>query len=76
MTINQLIKKLEKIQKTHGKRIKVVVDIEGVENTNDDYSHVNIETVDVETITWSVDDNAFLQNGEERLKTVVTLCGR
>jgi len=76
MTINQLIKKLEKIREKHGKRIPVVVDRVGVDNANDDYSHVDVNTVDVESITWSVNDNIELQNGQERLKTVVTLCGR
>ena len=56
MTINQLIKKLEKIREKYGKTLPVVVYKEGVKNkyTNEDYSHVNVEAVDVESKTGAI----------------------
>ncbi len=76
MTINQLIKKLEKIRDKHGKRIQVCADINQLgECHNPDFSHITIGDASVETITWAVGDNRYLENGEERLRKIVTLEG-
>lgn len=78
MTINQLIKKLEKIRDEHGKRLPVCVDIVGVTNSRPDeiYSHIQVNTADVEIINWAKDDSFVREDGAERLRKVVTLCQR
>lgn len=76
MTVNQLIKKLEKVREIYGKTVPVVVNKRGLENsTPDDYSYGNVDSVEVETINWYKDDSCVLADGSERMKTVVTLCG-
>lgn len=75
MTINQLIKALEKIQTKHGKRIRVVVDRLGVENSMPgEYSHCEVNTVDTDTIIWAINDSFELADGSERTRKVVVLC--
>jgi len=78
VTVNQLIKKLEKIRDHHGKRLPVVVDMVGANNTRPDaiYSHVSVNNVDVEMIGWAVDDSFIREDGSERIRKVVTLCQR
>lgn len=77
MTINQLIKKLEKIQKKYGKRLPVVIDMEGATNSqNPECSHMNVTTVDVEFLNWLKNDSFLTESGLERMKLVVTLCQR
>lgn len=76
MTINQLIKKLQKIEKEYGKRTVVVVCIEAIKNcTPDHLSHGNINEVQVETIVWEKDDCKYLADGSERMKTVAVIGG-
>lgn len=50
MTINQLIKKLEKIQEKVGKRRKVVVELESFQNLDDQYSHWEASDADYDVI--------------------------
>lgn len=73
MTINQLIKKLQKIETKYGKRIKVCVNRADIANYHSDFSHHLLNVVEVECITWSKDDSTELANGQERLKTIVSV---
>lgn len=73
MTVNQLIKKLEKVREKHGKRAAVVIDWKTFQN--DDYSHTNVKDIEVEVIPWAKDDSFERADGTERLGTVVTLKG-
>ncbi|MCP3684564.1 MAG: hypothetical protein GY861_18005 [bacterium] len=74
MTINQLIKKLEKIRDKHGKRMPVVINTQAIKNWNcDDYTHFNINDIAVEYILWAIDDNVILKDGSERYKKVCTI---
>jgi hypothetical protein len=76
MTVNKLIKLLEKIQHEAGKRATVVIDL-GEFKVNkgliDSYSHYGVADVKHEVILWGIDDSFTLANGEERTKTVVSL---
>lgn len=78
MTVNQLIKKLERIRDQYGKRLPVCVDMVGAENSRPDdmYSHISVNTVDVEAIPWAKDDSFERADGSERIRMVVTLCQR
>lgn len=71
MTLNQLIKKLQKIKAKTSGRQPVVVDVEEIRSA--DYSHPNINDVSEERISWAVDDSFVLEDGSERYKTVVVL---
>ena len=74
MTINQLIKKLEKIRDKHGKRMPVVINTQAIKNWNyDEYTHFGINDIAVEHILWAKDDNVFLADGSERYKKVCTI---
>lgn len=74
MTINQLIKKLEKIRDEHGKRLPVVINTQAIKNWNsDDYTHFDINDITVERILWAIDDNFILKDGSERTKLVCTI---
>lgn len=73
MTINQLIKQLENIQAKHGKRIPICIEKDPLlKRWNEDYSHMDIGEIEVETIRWEKDDCYELADGSERMKTVVT----
>lgn len=73
MTINQLIKKLQRLEKTVGKRMQVTVDVENVKRRADDMSHWQIDDIHWTTITWYKDDSCVLADGTERIKSVVVL---
>lgn len=73
MTINQLIKKLQKIQDEHGKRIRICINTNKTKNYNSDYSHHGLNVVEVEWINWSIDDNVYLKNGTERQRKIVSV---
>jgi hypothetical protein len=74
MTLFQLIRKLQKLEKQIGPRAHVVLDVESINvQHNHDYSHADVQDVDYEVIVWAKDDNTVLANGQERLKKVVVL---
>ncbi len=74
MTLGKLIKNLQILEKKHGKRAHVCFNVEAINNNhNPDYSHSNLENIEVEVIVWAKDDNIFLANGQERTRLVVTL---
>lgn len=74
MTVNQLIKKLEKIRDKHGKRLPIVINKEAINNWNSqDYTYADVNGVVVERILWAIDDCVTLKDGSERTKLVCTL---
>lgn len=76
MTINQLIKKLEKIQAKHGKRVTVVANLEAMRNsTPDDFTHCTFKHVEFEMLPWAVEDSFELADGSERIRRVVSIGG-
>lgn len=74
MTLNKFIKDLQKLQaKGYGKAHVCIKTQEVQEKRNDDFSHENVNQIDVNVIVYSIDDNPFLADGTERLRTVVEL---
>lgn len=73
MTINQLIKKLQKIQDKHGKRVTVCINTSETKNYSADFSHHDLNVVEVDVIRWSKDDNYELADGSERMKKIVSV---
>lgn len=76
MTINQLIKKLQKIEATYGKRIKVSCDASGMKKQfNDVFDIITVQEVEVDTVRMC-DGDGYGQtkaNGEEVWRTTVIL---
>jgi hypothetical protein len=73
MTVNQLIKKLQKIQDKYGKRTHVCLNIDKLKQYDNDYSHRDIKNVSVESLLWEVEDSYFRTDGSERYKTIVNI---
>jgi hypothetical protein len=76
MTIRKLINLLEKAEKELGPRTRVTVNmtelpIRGVQNNQ--ISHWELNCLDIKSLPWYVDDSCELQDGSERVKTVVVL---
>lgn len=76
MTVNQLIKKLEKIRDRHGKRVHVCIDM-GEAKVNSsiytDYSHWSAGDVSVDYIRWEKEGSCELADGSERLRKIVSI---
>lgn len=76
MTVNQLIKKLEKIRDKHGKRVHVCIDVAECKVNRsifEDHSHWSASDVKVESIRWAVDDSYYLADGSERVRIVAAI---
>ena len=76
MTVNRLIKELEKIQEKYGKRATVVIDMAELkcnQTIMEEYSHWSISGAKYERILWSKDDSFVLADGSERTRAVVSL---
>ena len=75
MTIRKLIRLLEKAEKKIGPRANVTVDFSEVKAgmTGSDHSHWTLNCFDVATIPWAIDDSFELEDGSERMRTVVVL---
>lgn len=73
MTVNSLIKKLQKIEKKYGKRIKVTVDIEHFRLMDGDFSHWAASDIGVQDIRWSKEDSYLRADGSERWITVAVI---
>lgn len=75
MTINKLIKELQKLEKLHGPRAYVTIDKKGNRNLDlgDNYSHVSLQNVSSQSINWNIEGSSVLANGEERTRTVIVL---
>lgn len=76
MTVSKLIKELEKIKDKHGPRTQVVVCKEGMKNLdNPDWSHIGLESIQIDSINWYIDDSCELKDGSERSRIVAVLNG-
>ena len=75
MTLNALIKKLQKLEKLAGSRAHVVLDLEAAKEMSvmlPEYSHLCLIDVDYEVIPWrSVDGEIYNKNGSEKVRRVV-----
>ena len=75
MTVNKLIKELQRLSKDHG-RSTVVIDfgeLKANSTLTRDYSHYAISVVKPDTILWEKDDSFTLADGSERQKKIVSL---
>lgn len=73
MTIKQLIKELQKLEKKVPRGTPVVIEHKNFGKL--DYTHDNFSELQVETITWAKEDCVELADGSERYKIVVTIKG-
>lgn len=73
MTINQLIKKLEKIRDKHGKRLPVMADWDSF--ISDNYARLEVKSVGTEWISWYVEGSCELKDGSTRERFTVCLQG-
>ena len=70
-----MIRLLEKAEKKIGPRARVVLDFEEVKSGHEgfEYSHWELNCLDTITLPWAIDDSIELQDGSERMRTVVVL---
>ena len=76
MTINQLIKKLEKIRDKHGKRLTVMCAHETMRDFhNRTFSHGHIMDVKIELLNQADGDGhtEYNKDGSERIRAIVEL---
>ena len=74
MTLDALIKKLQKIRETSGPRAYVCVDLAEFRMVSDNCSHWKIHDVEAETIPYrGHDGEIFNSNGDERYRHVVSI---
>ena len=73
MTIKQLIKELQRLEKKVPRGTPVVIEHSNFGKTN--YSHDNFDELQIENISWAIDDSFELADGSDRMKTVVTIKG-
>lgn len=76
MTINQLIKRLEKLRDEHGKTIQVCADVGRLtKSVNDAWSVIDINEAEIDTIEV-VDDDGFAifnRDNAQRIKRCIVL---
>lgn len=73
MTIKQLIRELQRLEKKVPRGTPVVIEHSNFGKM--DYSHDNFSELQIETIVWAKNDSAVLADGSERMKTVITIKG-
>lgn len=76
MTLNQLIKKLEKLRELHGKTVKVCADAVALQKScNDTWNIVDVTEVEFDVVNL-VDGDGFTErrkNGQERTFRCIVL---
>lgn len=76
MTINQLIKKLEKLRNVHGKTVKVCVDTDALRwSVNDTWGIVDVTEAEYDAVGL-VDGDGFTEytkRGEQRMQRCIVL---